>query len=71
MVLPKPLAKAILPRCFGRGDIGEVTKDGGEANHAEELGKGDAGVDTKGIDEAPRGEVVSRENAPELIGCIF
>jgi len=71
LALPKPLAKAILQRCFGGGDVGEVTKDNGEAHHVEKLGKGDAGVDAKGVGEAPRGEVVSHENARGLIGCIF
>lgn len=45
MVLPKVLVKALLQRYFGRGDVGEVTKDGSEAPHADELGEGDAGVD--------------------------
>jgi len=48
MVLPKVflqscLAKALLrKRCFGGGDVGEVTKDGGGAPHSEGIGEGDA-----------------------------
>ena len=51
VVLPKVLlqsclAKALLrKRCFGRGDVGEVTEDGCGAPHAEELGEGDAYID--------------------------
>ena len=55
-------------RCFGRGDAGEVTEDGGEAPRAEELGEGNANVD---IDGACRKLEKSCENAPKLIGCIF
>ena len=44
MVLPKALLhsclmKAILKSCFGGGDVGEVTEDGGEAPHAKVLKK--------------------------------
>ena len=51
-------------RCFGGGDVGEVTEDGGEARHA----KGDANV---GADAACRMTEKSSENAPDLISCIF
>ena len=33
---------------------GEVTKDGGEAPHAEELGKGDADVDADAACQRPK-----------------
>ena len=51
VVLPKVLlqsclAKALLrKRCFGGGDVGEVTEDGSGAPHAEELGEGAADID--------------------------
>ena len=51
MVLPKVLlqsclAKALLrKRCFGEGDVGEVTEDGSGAPHAEELGEGAADIE--------------------------
>ena len=48
--------------------FGEVTEDGGEAPHAEEPSKGDADVDANA---ACRRQKKLRENAPELIGCIF
>jgi hypothetical protein len=36
-------------KVFDEGDVGVVTKDGGEAPHAEELGKGDVvGVTAEG-----------------------
>jgi hypothetical protein len=36
-------------KVFGGGDIGVVTKDGGEAPHAEEFGKSDVvGVNAEG-----------------------
>jgi hypothetical protein len=44
-------------RCFGGGNVGEVTEDGGEAHHAE----GDANV---GADITCRRSEKSRENAP-------
>jgi hypothetical protein len=47
------LAKILRQWYFGRGDVGEVIKDGGEAPHAVELGEGNAGADTKGIHGAP------------------
>jgi hypothetical protein len=53
---------------FGGGDDSEVTEDGGEAPHAEELGEGNADVDTDAMCQRPK---KSRENAPKLIGCIF
>jgi hypothetical protein len=51
-------------RCFGRGNVGEVTEDGGEARHAE----GDANV---GTDAACRRLEKSHENERELISCII
>ena len=50
-------------RCFGGDNVDEVTEDGG-GHHAE----GDANV---GSDTACRRPEKSRENAPELISCIF
>ena len=70
MVLPKALlqsclAKALLKKsCFGGGDVGEVTEDGGEARHVE----GDANV---GADVVCRMQEKLRENALELISYIF
>ena len=55
-------------RCFGGCDVGEVTEDGGEAPRAEELGEGDANEDADAACQRPE---KSRENAPELISCIF
>ena len=58
MVLPNVLTKVLLRRClskallqryFGGGDVGEVTEDGGEAPHAEELGKCGASIDAIGL----------------------
>jgi hypothetical protein len=67
------LAKVFLQIYFGRGDVGEVTEDGGEAPHVEELGEGDVSVDADGVDEVPfyRKTEKSCENAAELISCIF
>lgn len=90
---------------FGEGRPAKVFGEGpstmmfwwrqvGEAPHAEDLSKGDVGVDAEGVSEASCGEGVfvgcvgvddegvsedpssqsaekSRENAIELIGCIF
>ena len=62
------LAKPLLPKVFGGGDVGVDTKGVGEAPRAEELGEGSADV---GADASSRRPEKSHENAPELIGCIF
>ena len=56
--------KALLKRCFGGGDVGEITEDGGEAHHAG----GDVNVSGDAVCRRPK---KLRENAPKLIGCIF
>jgi len=52
-LLQSCLVKALLKKCFGGGDVGEVTEDGGDASHAKELGEGDADVYTEDVGEVP------------------
>ena len=50
-LLQRYSVKALLQRYFGKGDASEVSKDGGDASHAEELGESDADVYTEDVSE--------------------